>query len=412
VTVLDLKLRYCPHPGQRLFHESDARFRCVAPGRRWGKTFCGANETIRVATSSPPDSVGYVIAPSYSSSSLGRCWQALLMFAPKELIKEVHRTPGDRYIRWVGNRFTKFRSAEAPESCKGDAVHYAWFDEPAEMGGEIWDVSVLPSLMDTDGRAWFTGTPKGSNWYRMLFMRGQDQQTYPEYWSHGGSSYENTVEYGGYLKKESIDFIASQMSERSRQQEIMGIFLDDYGVVFRKVDSLVQGSFEKYDDKKRYVVGADLAKHADYTVIIVLDEEGHVCFFDRFDAVDWNLQESRIANVSKQYGQARVLIDSTGLGDPVFDALRKMGCNVEGYRFTNASKADLVENLMLMMENGKITYPPIPVLQNELKLYGYNKTPGGTSIYGAPEGQHDDAVTALMLAAWMLGKPKGRVSFV
>lgn len=345
-------------------------------------------------------SVGYVIAPSYSSSSLGKCWSTLLYFAPKELVREVHRTPGDRYIKWVGGRVTKFRSAEAPESCKGDAVCYAWFDEPAEMDGEIWDVSVLPALMDADGKAWFTGTPKGSNWYRMLFMRGQCGEK--DYWSHGGSSYENTIENGGYLRKESIDAIACQMSDHARQQEIYGIFLDDIGAVFRNVDKLVMGSLEAYDERKRYVIGADVAKHADFTVIAVLDEDGHVCAFDRFGEIDWTLQEHRIANMSKRYGGARVLIDSTGVGDPTFDHLRNMGCTVEGYKFTNATKADLVENLTLMMENGKITYPPIPALQNELKIYGYTKTPSGNSMYGAPSGYHDDAVTALMLAAWQL----------
>jgi hypothetical protein len=40
------------------------------------------------------------------------------------------------------------------------------------------------------------------------------------------------------------------------------------------------------------------------------------------------------------------------------------------------------------------------VLQNELKAYTYELTPGGNIRYGVPEGLHDDAVTALALALW------------
>jgi hypothetical protein len=271
------------------------------------------------------------------------------------------------------------------------------------MKSAIWEEAILPALMDTDGVAWFTGTPKGSNWYRFLFMKGQDRAANPDYWSHGGSSYENTVEKGGYLKKSSIDSIASQMPEHTRLQEIYGVFLDDMGVVFRNVEShATQEGLDGPRPDHRYVIGCDLAKHQDFTVCHVLDEEGRTAGFDRFGQVDWTLQQARVANLSKKYGGARVLVDSSGVGDPVYDNLRRMGVNVEGYKFTNASKADLIENLGVMLEESKISYPKIAVLLNELKIYGYTKTRGGTDVYNAPEGCHDDCVIALALAAWQL----------
>jgi len=375
----------------------------VAPGRRWGKTFAGAIETIRVANSCPNNSVGFVVAPSYSATSLGKCLRTILMFAPRRLVKEVHRTPGNKYIRWLGDKLTYFRSAESPESCKGESVYYAWFDEPASMKPDVWEEAILPALIDTNGVAWFTGTPKGSNWYRFLFMKGQDSLANPDYWSYGGSSYENTVEKGGYLNKESIDSVASQMPEHKRLQEIYGIFLDDMGVVFRNVDShAVQTGLDGFHVDHRYVIGCDLAKHQDYTVCHVLDEDGRTAGFDRFGSADWTAQQARVANLSKKFGGARVLVDSTGVGDPVYDNLRRMGVNVEGYKFTNASKADLIENLGVMLEESKISYPKIPELLNELKIYGYTKTKGGTDVYNAPEGCHDDCVIALALAAWQL----------
>jgi len=411
--TLDLKVDYCPHPGQLKFHLSNARFRAVAPGRRWGKTFCGAAETIKIANMSPNNSVGFVVAPSYSATSLGKCWRTILRFAPKQLVKQVHRTPGNMFIRWIGDKLTYFRSGEVPDSCKGESVYYAWLDEPASMNAAIWEEAILPSLMDTDGVAWFTGTPKGSNWYRFLFMKGQDSLAYPNYWSHGGSSYENTVEFGGYLKKSSIDSIACQMPEHTRLQEIFGVFLDDMGVVFRNVEShaILEGLSGPVGGCQ-YVIGCDLAKHTDFTVVCVLDENGRVVGWDRFGQVDWTLQQARVADISRRFNNARVLVDSTGVGDPVYDGLRKMGVNVDGFKFTNASKADLIENLGLQLENSKLSYPKIPELIGELQVFGYTKTAGGTTVYGAPQGCHDDCVIALALAAWQNSRPMGGVDFL
>jgi len=84
------------------------------------------------------------------------------------------------------------------------------------------------------------------------------------------------------------------------------------------------------------------------------------------------------------------------------DELYRENVRVDGYKFTNATKKDLIENLSIMIENQQLTIPQIPELINELKLYGYKTTPSRNVQYGAPEGYHDDAVIALALAAWQL----------
>jgi hypothetical protein len=132
-----------------------------------------------------------------------------------------------------------------------------------------------------------------------------------------------------------------------------------------------------------------------------MDNTGHVVAYDRYSGLDWTLQLQRISNLAKQY-RARTLIDSTGVGDPILDALRRHNVNVSGYKFTSASKADLIENLSLKMDKDEISYPNIPELISELQLYGYTTSAGGTVKYGAPEGYHDDIVISLALAAWQL----------
>jgi len=82
---------------------------------------------------------------------------------------------------------------------------------------------------------------------------------------------------------------------------------------------------------------------------------------------------------------------------------------VSGYKFTTSTKADLIENLSVMLDNGETWFPDIPVLINELSLFGYETLPSGTIRYKAPQGYHDDCVIALALAAWNLRGPSGPV---
>jgi len=40
----------------------------------------------------------------------------------------------------------------------------------------------------------------------------------------------------------------------------------------------------------------------------------------------------------RRFGNAYLMIDSSGVGDPVFDELKREYCKVEGYKFTNQTK--------------------------------------------------------------------------
>jgi len=239
----------------------------------------------------------------------------------------------------------------------------------------------------------------------MLWTRGQDEEQ-TDYKSWTFPSVNNP-----YLDPDEIAEFARDMPDMAYRQEIMGEFLPDWGAVFRNVETCVSGVLEEAKTDKRYVVGADLAKHTDFTVCIVLDENGHVCAFDRFSQLDWVFQRKRIVNLTNLYS-ARLLVDSTGVGDPVYDELRRENVRVEGYKFTSASKKDLIENLSIMLENNQISYPDIPELVNELKIFGYTVGSTGLVRYGAPEGYHDDCVISLALAAWMVKRPDAWVQAV
>jgi len=288
-----------------------------------------------------------------------------------------------------------FKSADNPDSLRSEGLDWLWVDEGAQIKEEAWDLALRPALMDKKGKAIFTGTPKGKNWYFRLWTRGQDdEQTDYKSWNYPSQN-------NPYLDPKEIDEFARDMPKMAYQQEILGVFIDEVGQVFRSVRACVKGSLEEPQKNKRYYMGADLGKLQDFTVLSVLDSNGHLCAFNRFSELDWVFQRKRIVNLAQRYN-ARLLIDSSGIGEPVYDELRREQVRVEGYKFTSASKKDLVENLSIKIENQAVSYPEIPVLLSELGNFGYTIGKTGLIHYGAPEGLYDDCVISLALACWQL----------
>jgi hypothetical protein len=146
--------------------------------------------------------------------------------------------------------------------------------------------------------------------------------------------------------------------------------------------------------------GLDLAKSGDWCVLIGLDSQGHTVRFDRWKG-PW---EATIQRVLAQVGKAPVLVDSTGVGDPVLEALQKQGASKGarfiGYTFSSSSKQKLMEGLAVAIQQKRVGYPDGPIVA-ELEAFEYEYHRTGV-YYSAPEGLHDDCVCSLALAVQQL----------
>jgi hypothetical protein len=140
------------------------------------------------------------------------------------------------------------------------------------------------------------------------------------------------------------------------------------------------------------VWGVDLAKSHDWTVAIALDASGRCCGFQRWQS-DWL---NTAARVSAMIGDTPALVDSTGVGDPIVEMIQKKCPVVEGYRFSQGSKQQLMEGLAMGIQQRRVTFPDGPI-RHELESFQYEYRPSGV-VYRAPEGMHDDCVDALALA--------------
>jgi len=147
--------------------------------------------------------------------------------------------------------------------------------------------------------------------------------------------------------------------------------------------------------KPPVVFGVDLAKSVDWTVVIGLDEDGKVCVFDRWQRVPWQETQQRILRI---IGDTRTLVDSTGVGDAILEDLSRASPYVEGLKFSNHSKQQMMEGLAVGIQSGRIGFPD-GIIRNELDEFEFVITERtGRVMYSAPSGAHDDCVCALALA--------------
>ena len=281
--------------------------------------------------------------------------------------------------------YIDFGSAERPEMMEGFGYDYAVLNE----GGlilkkrSLWDNTIQPMIKAAQVR--IIGTPKGKNTFESL--------------SRLYKTYHYTAYDSPFWKPEEIEQSKVSMTQEAFAQEMMAEFIDGAGSVFRNIHENATGTLlDAPREGRRYVMGVDLAKHTDFTIIMIGDAETkEVVWHDRFNQIDWGLQKSRIISAYQKFKCGYGVIDATGVGDGIFDDLINAGLNLEGFKFTATTKQELVSNLSIAMDNQAIRYPKIETLTDELSIYAYEQRSNGQFSYSAPEGFHDDEVMALAL---------------
>lgn len=380
---------YHPHQTQRLLHESKARFRIATCGRRWGKTSACVMELIRFACERPR-SVCWWVSPVYR--------QALRAFRlTKGMVKDiaVKALRGELRIVLENGSVIEFRSADNPDTLRGEGVHFLVIDEAATVKQEAWEEVLRPTLSDTGGRAMIVGTPKGRNWFYRLWVRGQDDR-FPQYESWSFPTSSNPL-----IPPEEVEEARLTLPENVFRQEYLAEFLDESAGVFRNIRSCIEGEEEPPRDGHRYVIGWDVAKRQDFSVFTVMDlDTRHVVHLERVNQIEYSRQLDILESLAKEYHDARILMDSTGVGDPLLEQAEDRGLDVEGFQITAKSKQQLIENLAVGVERKQLTFPHIPVLIHELEMFQYELTRSGHIRYEAPQGAHDDTVLSLALAWW------------
>lgn len=382
------------HPGQEEIRQSDARFRIIACGRRWGKTKLAAHELFEESFESP-DTLNWWVAPDYRVADIG--YEKVKSIIPEGFIRDIKRSKPKR-IDLENDSKIEFRSAGKEDGLVGEGINFLVIDECSMVPERAWKKEMRPTLSDTMGRMLGISTPSGRNWFYDYFKRGQsDDPEYDDVASWQASTYDNP-----HVPNSEVDAAKRELPERIFRQEYLAEFIDDSGGVFERVRERI---VDDYDwraavGEPPYHIGVDFARMSDWTVITVLDGTGTLVHYWRRQQCPWPTIQRAVEAAYQQF-EGRCYVDGSRDNKIVSD-LQQAGIPVTPVKFTTQKKTQMVENLITSVEQEAITIPEIPQIISEMQAFEYDVTAHGNVRYHAPddEGFFDDCVDSLALANW------------
>ena len=382
---------FTPHPKQRdmitSILESDALYHVACVGRQFGKSLMGINLALYWAINNTGVKVLW-ISPIYAQTTKVQK-EIMAAIGASGLVKSCNYS--ENYISLKNGSEILFRSAEKYDNVRGLTCQYGILDEASFMKSDAWTEAIRPIFLTSGTKILFCSTPKGKNWFYDLFQLGASPD-HPNYMSYTGSSYDTP-----YIDTENIEDAKRTLPHNVFQQEYLAKFIDSGGEVFTNLDKLQRTPSKK----SPYFIGIDFGKSNDWTVAIVQDWDGNIVDWYRDQKTEWTGMIDKCAELAKKWN-ATVMCEVNGVGDPLFEELRRKYYNTYPFITTNKSKQEIIEGLILDTNNQEIGLPTrdqFPSLWSELETFTYDYNPNTRSIkYSHPPGLHDDTVIAFAIA--------------
>ena len=421
-----------PHDGQReLFGaagqggEVEPRTLVAVCGRRWGKTEAlGCDMAARVLLE--PDLGQLAVAPTRDQAAgLFDCVREKIEAAlanPDALDRFPHladlrvRESPYPHIRRVSDGATVLAACSAYKGGrnlrgKGTTRTIRRFrviiDERAWVDDEAVSRVLRPMLATSPGGGQLVeiGSPAGTqgDFYRD-YLRGQEGK--PGWRSIRLPSRQNPLVDEDYLAE-----MQETLPPLVYRAEFEAEFVDAAGAVFADADIKACVTSDDYGDAAlpgiRYVAGVDWGRRTDWTVCVVCAVSSAGCrvvALHRLRSLGYGAQVEQVAGVLEKWNVRVACADRTGVGDAVCDQLQETlneqqtRCWLDPFVFTQASKAEIVDTLVLALARRTVAFPAYPDLVGELGAFTATPTSGGGETLAARRGAHDDCVCALALA--------------
>lgn len=377
-------------PHQLEVIDDPARFKVLIWHRRARKTTTAINEIIKQAISKV--GVYWHIFPTYAEAkdAVWRDPKMLFKILPPEIIEK--KNEQELVVVLKNKSVIQLKGADDPDALRGAGPVGIVMDEFAKIKAEAWP-TLEPILRANDGWAWFIGTPVGKNQLYDFYLRGQKEE-------RGWKSWMLKASTSGIISQDQLEEArADAISEEFYNQEYECAFLEGVGQVFKGVRAIATATPQPPIREHLYIIGVDLAKHEDYTVITVFDRTNNQQVYQqRFNTIDWVVQKKEIITIAKHYNNAALVVDATGVGDPIYEDLAYAGLAVNGVKITEPIKRELIQKLSIWIQQKRFKILPLEETIFELENFAYKRGPTGKYRYEAPSGQHDDIVLSLALA--------------
>lgn len=383
------------HHSQNKIASSNARFRVVNAGRRFGKTVLACEEIKGVALYKEAK-IAY-IAPTIQQAR-DIMWQQL----KSELLPITLKTNESRLELEVMNKdgkssFIQLKGWEAIETLRGQSFDFIVLDEVASMRNFWvgWNEVLSPTLIDRKGHTMFISTPKGFNHFYDLFNMHEKDKNYE---SFHFTTYDNTN-----IPPEEIEREKLSKPENTFAQEYLGSFRKSEGLVYkefrRDIHVYTDESEKQPSNIIKYMAGVDFG-FTNPTAIIAC-KKGH-------DNDYWIIREwyktqktdEQIADVVSAFGFDEVYPDPESPSAIAELEKRNVYCK-EVVKNKDSIKNGINRIRALFLQNKIHIHASCTNLINELETYSYPEGRLGKNEDENPVKEHDHALDALRYMIFM-----------
>jgi hypothetical protein len=280
---------YGPHDGQKQLHFTDWHYFSAPWGARSGKTIAAAAEV--AFTMGLPGTRTWVVAPNYELTDrvfeYVYRWLVIDMIFGQGSVLKASKTKDNRYVEMQWGSFVRGKSAENPDSLAGEQLDLVVFDECARCTEQIFLEFLEGRTLDRKGRVLFISTPRGYNWFRDYFNRGQDPEMQAKGWaSRNFPSWDNP-----YIDQEFLKTKRSETPEDIWKQEYGGEFITQAGLIWPDYKNRMVPDGHIFDpkdfilDKNWNVIRAiDVGvRHPTACLWAAVDEESNVWVYREYE---------------------------------------------------------------------------------------------------------------------------------
>lgn len=292
--------------GQLEIAESKARFKIIICGRRWGKTTYGVWECFKTGLQKR-DALIWWVAPSYKVAMPG--WVILRRIA--KMIPGAQVKEGDRYVVLPNGTEIWAKSADDPDSLRGEGLVLVVFDEPSQIRERTWSEVIRPALADKLGSAIFIGTPKGKNWVYNLWQYAGVNPSW-ERW-------RKPTRDNPFIKEAEIDEIEAN--------ELPSIFKQEYEADFGASQLQVYDGFDRVIHQWKWEIpkfsyfiggldfaGTTIGSHKSAGIFAGVTERDEILELFEFESYGSRVTERQVEWMAESEAKGMVLQRKMGYG--------------------------------------------------------------------------------------------------
>lgn len=407
---MELKL-YKPHEHQKKIHDAcedySKLFCTVVSGRQAGKSALCEMQALKWALNDPEKNPTiYWVSPTQAQVS--KVYKQILeIVIDTPLVKSYKGSMGESEIVFVNNAVIKFRSAASEDSLRGETIDYLIIDEAAFIKQSVFQEILLPMLNVRGKKCLCVSTPKGKNWFFHQYVNGT--QGKKDYNSFRFTSLDNP-----YASPTIIGIAKDNLPEVLFNQEYLGHFVDSAAIFENVLELATVKMTGKPINGVSYFVGIDIALKDDYTVINVLNQDGEVVHYERYNNISAPNLKQKIKDCLNIWTPKMTYIEQNNQGLPILQDLEADGVQcLQGFNTTAKSKPEIIHDLIAAFSSKKIRIPNDETYTSELEIFTMTVGTTGSVKFAAPNGFHDDIPMSLAIA-WRCmneNKDSGRYYF-